>query len=139
MQETWVWFLGWEDPLKEEMTTHSSILAWRILWTEEPSRPHPWGCKSQTQLSDDDNDLNVPYDKPTVNIILNGEKWKAFPLKIRNKTRVSTLTTVIQCRFFLSPSHNNHRSKRIIRNLEWKRKSKAHYLQMTWYYTCALC
>ena len=63
------------------MTTHSSILAWRILWTEEPSRPHPWGCKSQTQLNDGDNDLNIPYDKPTVNIILNGEKWKAFPLR----------------------------------------------------------
>ena len=38
MQETWVRFLGWEDPLEEEMTTHSSILAWRIPWTEKPSR-----------------------------------------------------------------------------------------------------
>ena len=36
MQETQVQFLGWEDPLKKEMTTHSSILAWRIPWTEEP-------------------------------------------------------------------------------------------------------
>ena len=35
-QETWVWSLGWEDPLKEEMATHSRILAWRIPWTEEP-------------------------------------------------------------------------------------------------------
>ena len=34
-QETWVLSLGWEDPLEEGMTTHSSILAWRILWTEE--------------------------------------------------------------------------------------------------------
>ena len=38
MQETWVWSLGLEDPLKEEMATHSSILAWRIPWTEEPGR-----------------------------------------------------------------------------------------------------
>ena len=30
--------LGWEDPLEEEMATHSSILAWRIPWTEEPGR-----------------------------------------------------------------------------------------------------
>ena len=37
MQETWVWSLGWEDPLEQEMATHSSILAWRIPWTEEPS------------------------------------------------------------------------------------------------------
>ena len=36
MQETWVCSLGQEDPLKEEMATHSSILAWRIPWTEEP-------------------------------------------------------------------------------------------------------
>ena len=38
MQETWVRFLGQEDPLEKEMTTHSSILAWRIPWTEEPGR-----------------------------------------------------------------------------------------------------
>jgi len=36
MQEIWVLPLGWEDPLEEEMTTHSSILAWRIPWIEEP-------------------------------------------------------------------------------------------------------
>ena len=38
MQETWVRSLGQEDPLEKEMTTHSSILAWRIPWTEEPGR-----------------------------------------------------------------------------------------------------
>ena len=38
MQETQVRSLGWEDSLEEEMGTHSSILAWRILWTEEPGR-----------------------------------------------------------------------------------------------------
>ena len=36
MRETWVWFLGWEDPLEEGMATHSSILAWRIPMAEEP-------------------------------------------------------------------------------------------------------
>ena len=36
MWETWVRYLGWEDPLEKEMATHSSILAWRIPWTEEP-------------------------------------------------------------------------------------------------------
>ena len=35
MQETWVRSLGWKDPLKKGMATHSSILAWRIPWTEE--------------------------------------------------------------------------------------------------------
>jgi len=38
MQKTRVLFLGWEDPLEKEMATHSSILAWRIPWTEEPGR-----------------------------------------------------------------------------------------------------
>ena len=38
MQETWVLSLGREDPLEKEMATHSSILAWRIPGTEEPSR-----------------------------------------------------------------------------------------------------
>ena len=36
-QETQVWSLGWEDPLEEEMATHSSILAWEIPWAEEPA------------------------------------------------------------------------------------------------------
>ena len=36
MRETWVRSLGWKDPLEKEMETHSSILAWRIPWTEEP-------------------------------------------------------------------------------------------------------
>ena len=36
MWENWVQSLGWEDPLEEGMATHSSILAWRILWTEDP-------------------------------------------------------------------------------------------------------
>ena len=36
MQDTWVWSMDWEDPLKKEMSTHSSILAWRIPGTEEP-------------------------------------------------------------------------------------------------------
>ena len=35
MKETWVWSLGWEDPLEKGMTNHSSILVWRIPWTEE--------------------------------------------------------------------------------------------------------
>ena len=38
MQETRVQSLGWEDLLEEEMATHSSILAWKILWTEETDR-----------------------------------------------------------------------------------------------------
>ena len=57
-QETWVGSLGWEDTLEEDMETHSSILAWSIPWTEEPSmdrgawRATVYGVtKNWTQLS----------------------------------------------------------------------------------------
>ena len=45
MQETWVRSLCWEDPLEKEMVTHSSILAWRIPWTEEPGRLQSTGSQ----------------------------------------------------------------------------------------------
>ena len=53
MQETWVRSLGQEDSLKEGMETHSSILAWRIPWTEEPGALQTMGvAKRQIGLSD---------------------------------------------------------------------------------------
>ena len=45
MQETQVWSLGWEDPLQTGIATHSSILAWRIPWTEEPGWPQCMGSQ----------------------------------------------------------------------------------------------
>ena len=42
MQESWVQSPGWEDSLEKGMSTHSSILAWRIPWTEEPDRLSKW-------------------------------------------------------------------------------------------------
>ena len=45
VQETQVLSLGWEDPLEEDIATHSSILAWRVPWTEELGGYSPWGCK----------------------------------------------------------------------------------------------
>ena len=46
MWETQVLSLGWEDPLEKEMATHSSTLAWKILWTEEPGRLQSMGLQS---------------------------------------------------------------------------------------------
>ena len=46
MQETWVQFLVWEDPLGKEMATHSSIFAWRIPWIEEPGGLHSMGSQA---------------------------------------------------------------------------------------------
>ena len=45
MRETQVQYLGWEDPLEKEMATHSSILAWKIPWTEDPGRLQSMGSQ----------------------------------------------------------------------------------------------
>ena len=44
-QEKWVRSLGWEDPLEEEMATHSSVLAWKIPWTEKLDRLQSMGSQ----------------------------------------------------------------------------------------------
>ena len=49
MRETWVRVLGWEDTLEKEMAIHSSTIAWKIPWTEEPGRLQSMGS---TRLSD---------------------------------------------------------------------------------------
>ena len=69
------------------------------------------------------NIIKAIYDKPTANIILNGEKLKALPLKSGTKTRMPTLTTTIQ-HSFGSFSHSNQRRQRNKRNPDWKRRSK---------------
>ena len=51
MHECWVQPLGWENPLEKGVATHSSILAWRISWTEEPGRIQFMGSQSHTLLS----------------------------------------------------------------------------------------
>ena len=45
MRETWVRSLGWKDPLEKQMPTHSSTIAWKIPWIEEPGRS--WAMGSQ--------------------------------------------------------------------------------------------
>ena len=47
-QDTWGQSLGWEDPMERGMATHSSVLAWRIPWTEEPGGLQTMGLQSQT-------------------------------------------------------------------------------------------
>ena len=50
IQETWVQFLGWEDHLEKEVATHSSILAWKIPWTEEPGRLQSVGSQESDMV-----------------------------------------------------------------------------------------
>ena len=56
MQETWVQSPGQEDPVEEGMTTHSSILAWRIPRTEEPGRYSPWGHR-ESDMTETQHDV----------------------------------------------------------------------------------
>ena len=51
-QGTWVRSLSWEDPLEEEMAIHSGILAWKILWTEEPGGLQSMGLYVKLELLD---------------------------------------------------------------------------------------
>ena len=86
---------------------------------------HPFMIKTLQKAGIEGTYLNIIkaiYDKPTRNIILNGEKLKVFPLN-RNKTRVPTFTTTIQ-HSFGSFSYSNQNRKRNKMNPNWKRRSK---------------
>ena len=86
---------------------------------------HPFMIKTLQRMGIEGTCLDIVkaiYDKPTANIILNGEKLKAPPL--RSGTRVSTFTTIIQHRFG-SPSYSNQRRRKNKRNPDQKRRSKA--------------
>ena len=88
--------------------------------------PYPFMIKILQKMGMEGTYLNIVkaiYDKPMTNTILNDEKLKAFPPKIRNKTRVSSFATIIQ-HSSGSPSHSNQR-KRNKRNPDQKRRSKA--------------
>ena len=52
MQETWIQSLCWEDPLERGMATHSSILAWRIPWTEKPGRLQSMGGRKESDMTE---------------------------------------------------------------------------------------
>ena len=87
---------------------------------------HPFMIRTLQKMGIEGTYLNIVkaiYDKPTENIILNDEKLKAFPSKIRGKKRVFTFTTIIQ-HSSGSPSYSNQRRKRNKRNPDQKR-SKA--------------
>ena len=72
MQESPVWSLGWEDPLEEEMATHSSILAWKIPWTRNLVGYSPQSCKeldTTEWLSSTCTILTVSYPRVTNKLI----------------------------------------------------------------------
>ena len=84
---------------------------------------HPFMIKTLQKMGIEGSYLNMVkaiYDKPTANIILNGEKLKAFPL--RSGTRQGCLVIIIIQHSSGSPSYSNQRRKRNKRNSHWRRK-----------------
>ena len=65
MQEIWVRSLDWDDPLEKEMATHSSILAWRFPWTEEPGGLQSVGCKESNTTERQTLSFLLFYEKET--------------------------------------------------------------------------
>ena len=87
---------------------------------------HPFMIKTFQKAGIEGTYLNIIkaiYDKPTANIILKGKKIESISPKVRNKTRVPTLTTTIQHRFE-SFGHSNQSRKTNKRNPNWKRINK---------------
>jgi len=82
MWETWVRSLGWEDPPEKEMTTHSSTLAWKIPWTEEPGRLQSTRLQSRTRLSDFTFFLCLSFCHKKKEIMLFAAKWMDLEMVI---------------------------------------------------------
>ena len=87
MQETWIWSLGLEDPLEEGMATHSSILAWRIPWTEEPDGlqsigsqrvGRDWVTKHSTLSSPSLPDRYSPSGHRQIRVLASVTLWQVF-------------------------------------------------------------
>ena len=114
LQETWVRSLGWEDPLEKEMAIHSSILAWRIPWTEEPGGLQSTG--SQRVRHDWATSLHLaPLGRLQVWYHFPSNHWFLWPTDIKvclvgTVTIKDVLTTIKYLSFMtamLSPNSND--------------------------------
>ena len=70
MQETQFWSLGQEENLEKGMAIHYTVLAWRILWAEEPGEPSPWGHKSWTSSWGTSNPKRWYYENVALSTVL---------------------------------------------------------------------
>ena len=94
MWETWVQSLGWEDPLEKEMAIHSSILAWRIPWTEKPSRLQSLGL--QRVGYDWATSPHLRYADDTTFMAESEEKLKSLLMKVKEESEKVGLKLNIQ-------------------------------------------
>ena len=95
MWETWVWSLGWEDPLEKEMPTHSSTFAWKISCTEEPDRLWSMGSqKSWTWLSDFTHcSIILCWTLSYINSVIHQPQVYICPLPLGPPSRLSLHST----------------------------------------------
>ena len=95
MQEMRIPTLGWEDPLEKEMTTHSSILAWEIPWTEEPGGLQSMGCKelhTTEHNTGERNGTTLQYSC-LENPMDRGAWWAAVHRVAQSRTRLKQLSS----------------------------------------------
>ena len=90
VQETWVWSLGWEDSLEKEMAPHSSILAWRIPWIEEPGRLQSTGSQ------------RVGHDWAT-SLSLSNTYLESLNYKAKNRNGILGASLLVQKSVFFLP------------------------------------
>ena len=89
MQETWVWSLGWENPLEEEVATHSSILVWEIRGERSLKGYCPWGCKRVRHNW-------VTNTFISYNLLLFWLIWNMFVMFIKNWDHITELFILIR-------------------------------------------
>ena len=110
MWETWVWSLGREDPLEKEMATHSSTLAWKILWMEHPGRLQSMGWQrvghnwaTSLGVVGWEEELGVG-SLPQLSFPGHNTLWKALKSSrnctIINSLQVSNVSSAMECFFF---------------------------------------
>ena len=103
-QETWVLFLGREDPLEEEMATHSSIFAWEIPWTEEPGGLQSMGAQRVGHnLATKQQQIYLPWDS---------QSWFSELLLIHANALEAVRSRVLW--------HGNHQEWIVFYNWPWK-------------------
>ena len=93
MQETWIWSLDWEDPQEKELATHSSILAWRIPWSEEPGGIDSTRWKRVRHDWETNTKHNTKLDK---------SEWYFSKREVKNSLKVK-LSSLSRVQLFATP------------------------------------
>ena len=97
MWETWVRSLGWEDLLEKEMTTHSSILAWRIPWTEELGGLQSMGRKELDTTERLHFHFHFQYDSKSYPPLCLGSPPSTYPFRFRHDQAILPLSCSGNC------------------------------------------